>query len=154
MRHATISVCENVKRILLSILIIAILEVAVFGDHYTLNDAVVALLPVKVQAAVAAVLRYFVALFLGALFLYILFEIRALEHFMSWLLGCFSSTRNTLGWANARWQISGQLGGVRQNEDRATVVQFAPAGRRDSHKPRQLLNRLVDNLDRGQQKIR
>jgi hypothetical protein len=96
--HRLVAVC---------ILIIAILEVAVFIDHYTLSGSAMALLPDEVQAAVGAVLRHFVALFLGALLLYILFETRALERFVSWLLGLFPATRQSLGWANAQWQISG-----------------------------------------------
>jgi hypothetical protein len=91
----------------IGILVIAFLEVCVLVDQYTLNRAVVSSLPTRVQGFFNAFSLYFVPLVLAALFFWLLFELRLIERFLAWLIGLVPGWRNTLGWANAQWQISG-----------------------------------------------
>jgi hypothetical protein len=90
----------------IAILVVAFLEVCVLFDQYTLNRAVMAYLPTVVQATVDLFSRHFVGLVLVALGFWALFEFRAIERLMAWLFGLIPPFRNTLGWANAQWQIS------------------------------------------------
>jgi hypothetical protein len=74
----------------------------------------------------------FVAFFFAAVFCYVLFEFRVLESFLAWLFGLVPRWRNTLEWANAQWQITGNADERRVLAPSDTDIEHAASGLIDS----------------------
>jgi hypothetical protein len=89
------------------VLIAAFLETAVLIDQYSWGGAFLKACPAWMQSVANFLSTYFVALFLVALVFYLAFELRVIERSLAWLVGLIPHLRNSLGWANAKWQIGG-----------------------------------------------
>lgn len=104
----------------LSVLMLASIEIAVLVDRFGLDNAVISSLPVLVQNLANSLSSHFVALFLLALGLYVIFELRVLEHCLAWLVGLVPTWRRNIEWANASWQINAD------EKDRKVLARSAP----------------------------
>lgn len=87
------------------VMVTALIEILVIADQYASAGAGVKALPRWVQTITQFVSGSFVALFLIAVAAYIVFQLRLVEQILAWLLGLFPRFRQTLDWANAKWQI-------------------------------------------------
>ncbi|TIV57051.1 hypothetical protein [Mesorhizobium sp.] len=87
-------------------LILSILEIGFLADQYANQGRILSIMPPPVDTISSFIASWFVGLIMLAGAFYLFFELRTLESFLAWFVGLVPSSRQTLGWANAKWQIT------------------------------------------------
>jgi hypothetical protein len=117
-------------------LIAAGIELLFLIDQDVASGSIFQSAPQWLIGALQFLSKHFVVIFFIGLILFVLFELRAIENLLAWLLGLFPRVRRSLGWANAKWQIT------RQESERGIL---APSQRQLEATANRLLAQIVDS---------